>query len=254
MDTNVTNLDIQNLKKYRYFIIYHKGENEYALVIPAQIITPKDYTLFKQYSATNPALYISSEIAKTIKIKPVLDEVGVFFKKLTRKYRMQPKYTRFLFVDLKIQKTGSRINDKVNLIKTFVEHAKNKQSILSKLVLPGHFRVFVGHKNGLKARDGHTELSLALMQVLGYLPLTVMTTLWNPKTGKVMNKAEATEFARQINAIILTNKDIKTLYFNQYTPRGMSQNAPNNQAQQTPASNNINILENAKRRIQRLVV
>jgi len=80
-----------------------------------------------------------------------------------------------------------------------VELAKNFRS-------PGHVHVLIG--NGLSERTGHTELSLALAEMAGVIPATVVCEMLDGATGRSLAKRQAMGYAERTGRAFVEGSEI----------------------------------------------
>ncbi len=83
------------------------------------------------------------------------------------------------------------------------EFAKNFRS-------PGHVHVLIG--NGLKERTGHTELSLALAEMAGVVPATIVCEMLDGRTGRSLAKGEAMKYAELTGHVFVEGSEIIEAY------------------------------------------
>lgn len=99
--------------------------------------------------------------------------------------------------------TGVSAADRVQTIKTAI----NPTAKPDDLARPGHVFPLRAHPDGLAARAGHTEASLALVEMAGLLPAAVLCELTNPD-GSMARLPEVMAFAKAHNMAVVTIDDI----------------------------------------------
>lgn len=92
-----------------------------------------------------------------------------------------------------VGKAGARTEELV------VELAKNFRS-------PGHVHVLIG--NGLSERTGHTELTLALAEMAGVIPATVVCEMLDGTTGRSLAKRQAMGYAERTGRAFVEGSEI----------------------------------------------
>jgi 3,4-dihydroxy 2-butanone 4-phosphate synthase len=65
-----------------------------------------------------------------------------------------------------------------------------------------------GAKTGLRERQGHTELSLALMKMAGLAPCSTVCEMLDSTTGRALDKIRASEYARQRGFTFINGADV----------------------------------------------
>ncbi len=99
--------------------------------------------------------------------------------------------------------TGVSAADRVQTIKTAIDPAAKPDD----LARPGHVFPLRAHPGGVAARAGHTEASLALVEMAGLLPAAVLCELTNPD-GSMARLPEVMVFAKTNNMAVVTIDDI----------------------------------------------
>lgn len=82
---------------------------------------------------------------------------------------------------------------------------------------PGHVHLLNGAPGGLHARQGHTELSLALARLSGATPCTTVCEMLDPATGKALQRAGAEAYAAEHGLVFLTGADVVRAWREQAT-------------------------------------
>ncbi|MEA3255153.1 MAG: 3,4-dihydroxy-2-butanone-4-phosphate synthase, partial [Candidatus Altiarchaeota archaeon] len=66
--------------------------------------------------------------------------------------------------------------------------------------------------SGLKNREGHTELSTALLKIAGLTPVAVICEMLDGRTHKALSREDAMSYARRNNLGFLEVDEIKEAY------------------------------------------
>ncbi len=77
---------------------------------------------------------------------------------------------------------------------------------------PGHVPLCVAHPQGLTARQGHTELVVALAEIAGIEPFVAGCEMLAEDADTARTRADAEKYARQHGHAFLTGKELKEAY------------------------------------------
>ena len=99
--------------------------------------------------------------------------------------------------------TGVSAADRVQTIKTAI----NPTAIPDDLARPGHVFPLRAHPGGIAARAGHTEASIALVEMAGLMPAAVLCELTNPD-GSMARLPQVMAFAKAHHMAVVTIEDI----------------------------------------------
>lgn len=73
---------------------------------------------------------------------------------------------------------------------------------------PGHVHLLLAVDGRFPKRAGHTELSLALAEMAGISPATVVCEMLDNQTGNALSKQDAERYARERHLAFIEGKDI----------------------------------------------
>lgn len=99
--------------------------------------------------------------------------------------------------------TGVSAADRVQTIKTAINPAAKPDD----LARPGHVFPLRAHPSGVAARAGHTEASIALVEMAGLMPAAVLCELTNPD-GTMARLPRVMAFATAHDMAVVTIDDI----------------------------------------------
>lgn len=99
--------------------------------------------------------------------------------------------------------TGVSAADRVQTIKTAID----PESGAGDLARPGHIFPLRAHPGGIQARPGHTEASIALVEMAGLTPAAVLCELTNPD-GSMARLREVVAFAKNQDMPVVTIEDL----------------------------------------------
>ena len=207
--TEKINQALKDLKKGKIILIYHPEENETAMITAAEKINLEKMEFMKKNASSDVGVAIEYSQAEKINLLPSPKILKAISKnsKLIKKKKIE---TYPLLIDHINCRTGSSHKDKLMLIKNTVKILKNKNYKNFKEIAryPGHFRFFITSKGLLQTRQGHTELSVALLKKAKMTPVAVMCSMRDKKTGGMLPKKQAIQYALKNKLVFLTREDI----------------------------------------------
>ena len=77
---------------------------------------------------------------------------------------------------------------------------------------PGHTFLQIAHKDLLRGRRGHTELSVALAFMGGISPVSVLCEMLDKKTGMALTFDEASKYAKKNDMVMVEGNEIMKAY------------------------------------------
>lgn len=105
--------------------------------------------------------------------------------------------------------TGITDNDRsttINQLASFMDAGGDMAAFGAQFRSPGHTILLNGHPRGLDARQGHTELSLALASMAGLTASTTICEMMGP--GKALNFEEAKAYAQKHGLVFLSGQEV----------------------------------------------
>ena len=76
---------------------------------------------------------------------------------------------------------------------------------------PGHIPVCLEQKGGLKTREGHTELAVALARLANETPVVIGAEMLQPDGSAALTVEEAKKWANEQGILFLTGDEIKKM-------------------------------------------
>ncbi|MCD6324586.1 MAG: 3,4-dihydroxy-2-butanone-4-phosphate synthase [Desulfurococcales archaeon] len=219
--SDLTSLNRDKLRKIltegKPVLIHDSGdrENEVDMVYFAGEVTPESVMVMRKYAGGLICYSMPREIGEVLGLK-YMDELlrDAGYGELTSKvlgYGDPPNFS--LWVNHKDVVTGIRDADRAKTIKELDNVVdliisgkpdEGRRKFYQEFIAPGHVPVLLGR--GLDRRRGHTELSLALMQLVGLRPSSVIVEMLSPKGA--LSVDEASEMAERIGTVLLKGDDI----------------------------------------------
>lgn len=186
---------LTTLKKGRFVAVTDakNRENEADLIIPAQYITTPKMAFLIRYTSGIICVAMTKERLKQLQLKRLATDNPANFD------------TPFMMpVDLNSKTRGGvSAQERAATIKALVD-PKTKPNDFGK---PGHVYPLQAHEQRLAGRQGHTEASVALMELAGLNPAAVIGELIND-TGTMMRGKLLREFVQEHNIPLCSIQDI----------------------------------------------
>ena len=168
-------------------------ENEGDLIFPAETITDAQMALMIRECTGIVCLSLPAERLEALNLPQMVpDNTSSMGTAFTVSIEAKEGVT-----------TGVSAADRVQTIKTAV----NPDSGADDLARPGHIFPLRAHPGGICARAGHTEASIALVEMAGHLPAAVLCELTNPD-GSMARLREVITFARKHDMPVVTIEDL----------------------------------------------
>lgn len=215
---------LKELRKGKIILIHdsNKREDEIDLLIAAEHIKPGDVATMRRDGGGLLCLSIGKNEADILGL-PFLSEIyGIAEKQYPVLNMLSPniKYDKRSAFSISInhRKTFTgitdedraltiseigrlfKIKDKTEMIKSFAENFRNE----------GHVHLLIS--SGLDNRHGHTELSIALMEMAGLSPAAAICEMMDARTHKAVSFEEGKKYAQKNNLIMIEGKDIIESY------------------------------------------
>lgn len=168
-------------------------ENEGDLIFPAETITHEQMALMIRECTGIVCLSLSAKRLDELKLpQMVRDNTSSMGTAFTVSIEAKKGVT-----------TGVSAADRVQTIKTAIDPATGADD----LARPGHIFPLRAHPGGIQARPGHTEASIALVEMAGLAPAAVLCELTN-LDGSMARLAEVITFAKKQGMPVVTIEDL----------------------------------------------
>ncbi len=180
---------IQSLQKGKMIIIVddQHRENEGDFVMAAQFATEKSINLMITLGKGLVCAPIHQDVAHRL-------QLPIMVASNTESFR-----TAFtVSIDAKTNTTGISAKERADTLILLA----NPNSKPQDFVRPGHMFPLIGKRGGVKERPGHTEASLALMQLAGLHPVAVICEIILPN-GKMARRPNLLKMAKKLKMPIL---------------------------------------------------
>ncbi len=103
--------------------------------------------------------------------------------------------------------TISRLAELASDVDVLGEEAA-RERLAAEFRSPGHCILLNGADGGLAARQGHTELSLALAEAAGITGSTTVCEMLDPLNGQALKRQDAEAYAKKHGLVFLTGEDV----------------------------------------------
>ena len=180
---------IQSLQKGKMIILVddQHRENEGDFVMAAQFATEKNINFIITQGKGLVCAPVSEEVAKRL-------DLPFMVTSNTESFR-----TAFtVSIDAKTNTTGISAKERADTLILLANPSAKPQDF----VRPGHMFPLIGKRGGVKERSGHTEASLALMQLAGLNPVAVICEIILPN-GKMARRPDLLKLAKKLKMPIL---------------------------------------------------
>jgi 3,4-dihydroxy 2-butanone 4-phosphate synthase/GTP cyclohydrolase II len=186
---------IADLRQGKIIIVVddEQRENEGDLIMVAEKVTPATLNFMVQNCSGIICTPITLEIANKFDLPPMVSHNTEMFG------------TSFtVSIDYKYGTTsGVSVSDRAKTINALVA----PQTKAEDFGRPGHVFPLLAHPDGLKHRRGHTEATIALMQLASFPPIGVLSELITSE-GEMMRGREIFEFAEKFKLKVVRIEDI----------------------------------------------
>jgi len=205
-------------------------ENETDLVIGAKYATPEVVTRFRKDAGGLLCVALGHWYARSIGL-PYMAEVYLAARKgiplisklVPAKLPYDEKSAFSLNVNHKDCYTGINDNDRSLTVRGIVG-LTGTDDFLKRFISPGHVHLLIGAKNGVDDRRGHTELTLAIAELAGIAPATMIAEMLDDN-GKSLSKSKAIEYAKKNKLAFVEGKEIVS-YVEKHGRKGVDEAKP----------------------------
>lgn len=217
---------VDKIRKGNFVLIHDSDgrENETDLVMAAEFVKAGDIAKMRRDGGGLICIAVGKEIAERLEL-PFLSDllqsesnrfpVLSYIKADDIPYDEKSSFS--LSINYRKTFTGITDNDRALTISEFGKFCndmpndskKVKEKFGSKFRSPGHVPLLIS--SGLENREGHTELSTALMDIASLAPVAVVCEMLDNKTHKSLSKEGATSYAKRNALIFLEASEVKDM-------------------------------------------
>jgi len=206
------------------FVLIHDSdsrENETDFVIAAEFITPEHIAQMRRDGGGLICVAIGKELAEEVDL-PFLVDVE---RQSAEKFKLlefttpndipyDEKSSFSISVNHRKTFTGITDEDRALTISKLAEFFKNLSSKENPIKefgeefrSPGH--VFLLRSSGIDDREGHTELSAALLDMAGLTPVAAICEMMDSESHKALSGEKTLEYANKNGIPLLDTGDVK---------------------------------------------
>jgi len=220
--------DALNSLREGNFVLIHDSdsrENETDFVIAAEFIRAEHIARMRTDGAGLICVAIGKELSEQINLPFLVDVERLSAKKFKLLEFTNPddipydeKSSFSISVNHRKTFTGITDEDRALTIRKLVEFFKDVNSedpakkFGKEFRSPGH--VFLLRSSGLDSREGHTELSTALLEMAGLTPVAAICEMMDSSTHKALPREKALEYANKNGIPLLDALEVKKSYEN----------------------------------------
>ncbi len=214
---------ITALRNGRFILIHDSDsrENEVDMVMASEFVTPASVAQMRKDAGGLICLAVEMEIANRIGLPFLVDvEKSVSNKFPVLNYiRFDIPYDKRSSFSISINHrdtfTGITDKDRALTIREFAKFCKNLPEDTQKefglrFRSPGHIPLLIS--SGLHSREGHTELSTALLRMAKLVPVAVICEMLDDTEFGALSRENAVKYAEKHNLIILEGSEVKETY------------------------------------------
>ncbi len=196
-------------------------ERETDMIVAAEFMTPKHMTQIRNDAGGLFCIPLSSENADALGVPFMTDIMEVASSKYPVLGELNPddipydeKSAFSITVNHRSTFTGITDNDRACTIKELALLCKEgKQSEFGKYFRgPGHVTLLRAAKGHVLNRKGHTEMSIALMEMAGLTETAVCCEMMDDKTGGSLPTSEAEQYAESHGLVFMSGADLIEAY------------------------------------------
>lgn len=188
-------------------------EAETDMVVASQFVTPSHIETMRRDGGGLICTCISADFHQRLKLPYLSDliqdrpELHALLPDDIQYDNSKPTFS--LTINHRSVFTGITDNDRsttINNLATFMETDGDLDAFGADFRSPGHTILLNGHPKGLSARQGHTELSLALANMAGLTESTTICEMMGP--GKALSYDAAKAYAQKHGLVFLSGDEV----------------------------------------------
>lgn len=213
---------IEALKNGEIILVYDNDdrESETDMIVAAEFMTTEHMTTVRKHAGGLVCMPISSENCDKLKIPfmvDILKEANTKYPILKELYPddipYDAKSSFSITVNHRDTFTGIPDTDRAKTEKELALLCKNnKHDEFGKLFRsPGHVTLLRAEKDCVLTREGHTELTIALLEMAGLEPVGICCEMIGDD-GNSMPKDETEKYAKENNHVFISGAEIIEKY------------------------------------------
>lgn len=210
---------IEELKQGKIVLVHDrkKRENETDMMVAAEKINPEHISTLREDAGGLICAAIGQNLAESIKLPFMADVLNLVKENYpVLRYTIpddipyDEKSSFSISVNHRDTFTGITDNDRALTVKKLAEYFQNdprQKSFGEKFRSPGHIHLL--RSSGLENRDGHTELTTALLEMAGMTPVACICEMMDSETHEALSTEKVRKYAKENELVFLNAGGIK---------------------------------------------
>ncbi|KZX16497.1 riboflavin biosynthesis protein RibBA [Methanobrevibacter cuticularis] len=189
-----------------------KRESETDMIIGAEFVTGREVATMREDAGGLICCCIHPDFCDKLKLPFMTDIMNAATEKYPVLGELIPNDIPYderssfsIWANHRKTFTGITDNDRALTINSMAKLCKEERfsEFGEEFRSPGHVSLLRGANNLLKNRQGHTEIGLAMAQMAGITPVTVVCEMMDGKTGEARTIADAEKYAEEHDLVFL---------------------------------------------------
>ncbi|KZX13094.1 3,4-dihydroxy-2-butanone-4-phosphate synthase [Methanobrevibacter curvatus] len=205
---------LKAMRNGEFVLMYdnEKRESETDMIIGAEFVTNREVTIMREDAGGLICTCLHPEYCDKIGIPFMTDIMDVAKDKYPILEALTPndipydeKSSFAIWVNNRKTFTGITDNDRALTISSVAKLCSEKKfdEFGAEFRSPGHVSLLRGADGLLKKREGHTEISLAMAEMAGITPVTVVCEMMDGDTGNAKTVEQAEKYAKDHGLVFM---------------------------------------------------
>ena len=205
---------LKALKNGEFILMFddEKRESETDMIIGAEFVTNREVATMREDAGGLICTCIHPNLCDSLGLPFMTDIMDVAKEKFPVLSHLTPndipydeKSSFSLWANHRKTFTGITDNDRALTISSIAKLCKEERfnDFGKEFRSPGHVSLLRGADNLLKSRQGHTEIGLAMAEMAGITPVTVVCEMMDGNTGEAKSVANARKYAEEYDLVFM---------------------------------------------------
>ena len=205
---------LKALKNGEFILMYddEKRESETDMIIGAEFVTNREVATMREDAGGLICTCIHPNLCDKLGLPFMTDIMDVAKEKFQLLDQLTPndipydeKSSFSVWVNHRKTFTGITDIDRALTISSIAKLCSEERfhDIGKEFRSPGHVALLRGAENLLKNRQGHTEIGLAMAEMAGITPITVVCEMMDGNTGEARSVANAQKYAEEYDLVFM---------------------------------------------------
>jgi len=214
---------LKSLRKGEIVLVFDAAnrERETDMILAAELVTPEHIKILRNDAGGLICAPVSSENAEKLGIPFMTDIMQVASEKYKVLKKLSPhdipydeKSAFSITINHRKTFTGITDNDRALTIKELALLCKNNQheKFGEFFRSPGHVTLLRAAPDHVLNRKGHTEMSIALMEMAGLTGVAVCCEMMDDKNGNSLSTSDAQLYADEYDLVFLDGSQVIRAY------------------------------------------